>query len=216
MSGVKPWALLSERRPNLDEEGLEAYAAELCRWNRAIRLVGPKDLDGIRVQIADALLPFLLVPPEFPLLDIGSGAGLPGIPIAIAFAGGTLSGSPAGVSPIVCLEPNGKRASFLRHAARHRRLSHVGVVEARAEEACGSSPELRGAFRTVTARAVAEPEAVLALAAPFLAAGGRVVLPRGEEEAARIEGWRLCLDLPYRGPEGVGGRRVLSYAPEAG
>lgn len=195
------WKLLAARAPGVDVESLERYAQELERWNRSIRLVGPRDLEGIRGQIADALLPFLLERPPFPLLDVGSGAGLPGIALAVAFPG----------EPIVCMEPNGKKASFLRNAVRLLALSSVRVVIARAEEALGDAPELASVFAAATARAVAEPELLLPLFEPFLRPSGRAFLPRGEEPGAPVPGWRLALDRPYEGPAGAGPRRILVY-----
>lgn len=201
----EPWSVLSGRREDLDLERLEGYAAELERWNRAIRLVGPRDLAGIRLQIEDALLPFLLEPLEFPLLDIGSGAGLPGIPLAVAFPG----------ERVVCLEPQAKRVSFLRHVVRHLGLASVEVVGQRAEEATLRGSELRGGFRTVTARAVSDVGALLELCAPFLAEGGKVVLPRGGAPLPAARGWVLIYDRAYEGPQGVGPRRVGAYRRDA-
>lgn len=185
----------------LPSEGLEAYAQELARWNRTVRLVGPRDLGGIRLQIADALYPFLRVAPHFPLLDIGSGAGLPAIPLALAFPG----------QSVVCLEPLGKRVSFLRHAVRTLALPGIRVVQARAEEALGPNPELRGAFASATARAVANPVALLKAAHPFLAAAGRVFVLRGPGVAASHPGWELLEDVEYPPPPGLGPRRLQIY-----
>lgn len=194
-------AELGALREGLRLDLLERYARELERWNRAVRLVGPRDAAGIRVQIADALWPFLRHPPRFPLLDVGSGAGLPALPLAVAF--------PAGA--ITCLEPLEKRVSFLRHALRTLGLGGVRVVRGRAEDAATRDPTLRAAFATVTARAVGSAAALLAAAAPYLAAGGAVFLPRGEEEPAPSPCWALLLDERYDGPRGVGRRRLHVY-----
>ncbi|MBI5014743.1 MAG: 16S rRNA (guanine(527)-N(7))-methyltransferase RsmG [Deltaproteobacteria bacterium] len=201
MSRPDPWAALRAVRADVDGDRLESYAREIERWNRAIRLVGPKDLPGIRVQVVDAVLPFLLFSPAFPLLDIGSGAGLPGIPIAVAYPEGR----------VVCLEPLAKRVSFLRHAVRHLRLGNVRIAGGKAEQAVGEQPELRAAFAMVTARAVADPAVVLALGAPFLSAAGRVVLLRGREQAPEVPGWQLLDEGAYEGPVGVGERRRFVY-----
>lgn len=201
MRAADPWGVLRGQRDDVDWDRLEAYAREIDRWNRAIRLVGPKDLAGVRLQITDALLPFLLVPPAFPLLDIGSGAGLPGIPIALAYPRGR----------IVCLEPLAKRVSFLHQVVRQLELGNVRVVGTRAEEAIALHPELGGAFASVTARAVAEAAALAPLGRAFLAPSGRLVLPRGHEEAPTLPGWRLVEDRPYAAPAGVGERRLFVY-----
>ncbi|MEW6490770.1 MAG: RsmG family class I SAM-dependent methyltransferase [Thermodesulfobacteriota bacterium] len=185
---------------SLPWQGLETYARELERWNRSLRLVGPRDLSGIRVQIADALCPFLLVPPAFPLLDIGSGAGLPAIPIALCFPG----------TPVFCLEPLAKRVSFLRHAARVLGLPALHVLAARMEDT-SRHPQLLGSFATATARAVADPAALLAGARPFLRPDGQAFLLRGPEPPPEISGWELLRDLEYPPPPGVGPRRLAVY-----
>ncbi len=200
MSG-DAWEALRAAAPSLPGDALDRYVAELARWNRAIRLVGPRDLAGIRVQVADSLLPFLLRPPRFPLLDIGSGAGLPALPLAVVHPG----------RPITCVEPRAKRVAFLRHAVRSLGLRAVQVLEGRLE-AGGGPPGLAAAgFSCVTARALADVATVVGLAAPYLAPGGRVYLPRGGDPPVAIPGWRLCEDLTYRA-RAVGPRRLLIYA----
>jgi 16S rRNA (guanine527-N7)-methyltransferase len=206
----EPWRALSRREAGLDWERLEAYARELESWNQRIRLVGPKDVEGIRLQIEDALLPFLLCRPAFPLLDIGSGAGLPGIAIAIALGVGE---SRQSGPPVLCLEPQGKRVSFLRHVVRRLGLEGVEVVEDRAETAFEGRQDLRGRFSTVTARAVAEADTLLTFAAPYLASGGRVILPRGDEVPVERSGWRLTRQIAYAEPVGVGRRSIHVYEP---
>ncbi len=200
------WMALTALRADLDVKGLEAYAGELEKWNRSIRLVGPKDREGVRLQVVDALLPFLLRPPPFPLLDIGSGAGLPGVPIALAFPG----------AAVTCLEPQGKRTTFLRHVARLLGLPAVRVVEARAEEAVAAEPGLAGAFPSVTARAVTDVPALLAMAKPFLAPEGVALLPRGGDPAGEVPGWVLEEDLRYPAPQGLGARHLAIYRPATG
>jgi len=196
-----PWGPLRAVRSDLPWKELEALAAELHRWNRRIRLVGPRTLEGIRLQIVDALLPFLLEPPEGPFLDIGTGAGLPLLPVAATHPRLRCAG----------LEPRSKRVAFVRHAARVLRLPNVTVFQGRAPDILGPHPELEAAFRTVTARAVADIEAALLLAAPFLAPGGAVLLPRADEPAIQPPGWVLVArrDLP-RLPD-LGPRSLLVY-----
>lgn len=208
---LRGWTTLAEIAPNLDWGSLDLYVGELERWNRAIRLVGPKDFGGIRTQVEDALLPFVLHPVRFPLLDIGSGAGLPGIPLAILCAEAVQAAEAPG---LVCLEPLGKRVSFLRHAVRQLGLKGVEVLGERAEDAPGGHPNLVAHFLTVTARAVTGAHEILPLAAPYLAPGGQVFLPRGDELPADASGWRLLENRAYKGPPGVGPRHLQVYERE--
>jgi 16S rRNA (guanine527-N7)-methyltransferase len=197
------WSPLADVRPDLPFALLDAYAAETCRWNRAIRIVGPAGLAGIRGQIQDALLPFLLHPPPFPLLDIGSGAGLPGVPLAIAFPG----------QPVTCIEAQQKKAAFLRHVAVTLGLRNVQVIRARAEVAPHAFPAMVRSFGAATARAVGEVEMVLRLADPFLRPGGVVYLPKGDVPPTTVAAWDLIASIPYRPPPGLGPRRILIYRP---
>ncbi|TAL17375.1 16S rRNA (guanine(527)-N(7))-methyltransferase RsmG [bacterium] len=197
------WNLLLERMPELDTARLDGFTEELLRWNKAIRLVGPGDIEGVALQITDSLLPLLVAPPAFPLLDIGSGAGLPAIPLAIAHPG----------EEICCLEPRAKRVSFLRHAARLLGLASVKVVEGRADPARPPLPEMAGAFRCATARAVSDIPTLLGWAFPCLAPGGEVLLGRGGGEAPpEVRGWRITRLLEYRGAESLGKRYVVGYS----
>jgi 16S rRNA (guanine527-N7)-methyltransferase len=125
-----------------------------------------KQVDGL---VLDSLL-FLAVLPESaaPLLDIGSGAGVPGLILKLARPQWS----------ITLVEANRRRANFLRNVARRLGLRSLEVHEARAE-ALAATAGLGPAFRTITMRAVAVPATALQLARPFLAPGGRLVLPVG-------------------------------------
>ncbi len=205
MKDPPAWTELLDVRPSLDTDSLDRYAAELLSWNRVIRLVGPRDIPGVRTQVIDALLPFLHHPPPFPLLDIGSGAGLPAVPLAVVYR----------TEPIVCLEPRLKRVAFLRHALRTLRLGSVEVLAARTDEVPRLHPERLGGFAAATARAVGGIPSLLAAARPLLRPRGSVYLPRGEEASTPVPGWELILDAPYTPPRGLGPRRLLVYRSTA-
>ncbi|HSH69866.1 MAG TPA: 16S rRNA (guanine(527)-N(7))-methyltransferase RsmG [Deferrisomatales bacterium] len=197
-----PWAPLAALHAQLPRGRLDRYVDELERWNRTIRLVGPRDRAGIRLQVIDAVLPFLHLPPRFPLLDIGSGAGLPGIPLALLHPQGT----------ILCMEPRIKRVAFLRHACRVLALNNVQVIAERTSGALLADPSLAHCVLTATARAVADVPSLLEAAAPFLAPEGRVVLPRGgEDKSPPPPGWERSRCLPYVAPKPLGSRSVQEF-----
>ena len=132
--------------------------------NKRTNLTAARSGEAVGEHIADALtlLPYV----AGPLVDVGSGGGLPGIPLAIA----------TGVR-VTLIESVGKKARFLRDAVAALGIDAT-VVEARAEDAA-REPALRERFACATARAVASLPAVLELTVPLLAIGGTAVLQRG-------------------------------------
>jgi 16S rRNA (guanine527-N7)-methyltransferase len=150
-------------------ERLAVYAGLVLDANRRINLTGAKTGAAFAEHILDALT--LRGDAVGPLVDVGSGNGIPGIPLALA----------SGVR-VTLVEPIKKRAAFLRAA-----LDALGiagdVVTARAEEAA-HDPSLRERYRSATARAVASAPAVAELTLPFVALGGRALLQRGSLAAA--------------------------------
>ena len=131
------------------------------------------------------------------LADIGSGAGVPGLPLAIA--------KPA--AAVWLVESNGRKCAFLERAIAACGLRNASVVNARAE----SWPDGLDRFELITARALASLEVVVEYAAPLLVVGGALVVWRGKrdqqsEAAATIAADRLAMDTlpavsvrPYAG-----------------
>lgn len=103
------------------------------------------------------------------LLDVGSGAGFPGIPCAIALPN----------LKVTLLEATGKRVDFLRHVAQKCRLGNVSVVQGRAEDVA-HKPQFRERFERVVARAVARAITLAELTIPFASLGGLVLLVKGQ------------------------------------
>lgn len=169
-----PAALAALRAGGVEEplaERLALYAALVLEANRRLNLTGAKDGAAFAGHLLDALT--LRDDVVSPLIDVGSGNGVPGIPLALATG-----------ARVVLLEPIKKRTAFLREA-----LAALGIdgeaFDARAEDAA-RDPAYREAFRTATARAVASAPTVAELTVPFLALGGHALLQRGSlEEAER-------------------------------
>ena len=131
------------------------YQALLERWNGAYNLTAirePAEMVSRHLLDSLAILPYLH---GDSLADLGTGPGLPGIPLAIAAPG----------RRILLVDSNGKKVRFLREAIRSLKLEGVRAVQSRVEE-------VEGAFDCVTARAFAS-------LADMLAWGGHLLAPRG-------------------------------------
>jgi 16S rRNA (guanine527-N7)-methyltransferase len=163
-------ALAALREAGVEEplaQRLAVYAALVLAANRRLNLTGAKDGAAFTRHVLDALA--LAADVAGPLIDVGSGNGVPGIPLALA----------TGVR-VTLLEPIKKRASFLAHALAELGLAGEAIA-ARAEDAA-RDPEHRERYATATARAVASAPTVAELTVPFLAIAGRALLQRGSLE----------------------------------
>jgi 16S rRNA (guanine527-N7)-methyltransferase len=157
------------------------YLQLIVRWRRAAALTAVGDpLKAARVHVADSLLCLRAGLAEgAEVLDVGSGAGLPGIPVAIVRPG----------LRVTLLEANHRKAGFLERAVAELELS-VGLLTGRAEE-IGARPPQREAYDIVTARAVAPLPTLAELTLPLARVGGRVILlkgPRIHQELASARG----------------------------
>jgi 16S rRNA (guanine527-N7)-methyltransferase len=166
--------------------------------NRRTNLTGAKSAPALAEHIIDSLtlLPYI----ADPLVDVGSGAGFPAIPLAIV----------AGVG-ITMIEATTKKARFLESALRALELPGT-VVNARAEIA-GRREELRERFALGTARAVAAATTTAELLLPFIRLGGLAVLQRGRLEAAEAAALAdavLMLGAELEEVKPAGERRVLA------
>lgn len=167
---------------------LEAYAALLRQWQKAHNLVAAGTLAALWSRhIADCLQ---LVPPAPPFrhwVDLGSGAGLPGLVVAIALADRPQC-------RFTLVEANQKKCAFLRAAVRDTG-AHAAVAAARIES---HGRILAGAADIVSARALAPLPELCALAHPYLHAGSVVLLLKGRDFAAEehdaSRAWRYDLE----------------------
>lgn len=154
----------------LQRERLEAFEALIRRWSARGNLVSRGDLHRLRARHVEdslALLPFC----RGRFADVGSGAGFPGVPLAIARPD----------MPVVLIERSARKGRFLRHAVIELGLGNVEVVIG---DAAGYRPE--PLFDTVAARAVAPPAAAWALLQPLLAARGQALLQSRERLAREL------------------------------
>jgi 16S rRNA (guanine527-N7)-methyltransferase len=156
---LEPCGLNAELRT-----GLARYGAIVLEANRRFNLTGAKSSEELGAHLLDSLtiLPWV----KEPYLDVGAGAGLPGIPVAIA----------AGI-PVTLLEVTAKKAHFLTETLQ--RLGLRGEVIARRAEVAGHLPSLRERFASGTARAVGSGPTTAELLLPFIAPGGVAILQRG-------------------------------------
>jgi 16S rRNA (guanine527-N7)-methyltransferase len=148
---------------------LERYADRLLLWNRKVNLTAITDPEGIAEKhLVDSLALLPELGDASTLLDVGSGAGLPGVPLAIARRS----------LAVTCCDAVAKKVAFVKAVAAELDL-RVTAVAVRA----GGEPEQEGLPRAevVVSRAFAEPAAWLPLGARYLAPGGRVLATLGRE-----------------------------------
>jgi 16S rRNA (guanine527-N7)-methyltransferase len=147
---------------------LARYGALVLEANRRFNLTGAKSAEELAGHLLDSLtlVPYL----REPYVDVGSGAGLPAIPVAIATG-----------MPVTMIETTAKKARFLESCLELLGLPGRVIVE-RAEVA-GHRPDLREAFAGGTARAVAAAPTVAELLLPLIQVGGAAVLQRGKMAA---------------------------------
>ena len=154
------------------QQALCTYVAELLKWNQRINLIGRTTAADVwQRHIIDCLQ---LVPHCLPgqrVLDVGTGAGLPAVVLAIARGG-----------PVVGCERVGKKTNFIKHITRLLQLEAQLSVHADDVRTLPADAP----FDIITARAFAETDVLLEMTLPLLAQGGKYVLPVGTAQKTRI------------------------------
>jgi 16S rRNA (guanine527-N7)-methyltransferase len=188
-------------------ESLILYLKELAQWNQAYNLTAVRDpLEMVTKHLLDSLavLPHLH---GSHIIDVGSGAGLPGIPLALA--------DPA--RHFTLLDSNGKKAAFMRHAARTLGLKQVEVVHARVEDHAAAVG--RGRFDSVLSRAFSSLAEMLELAGPLCALHGKVLAMKGQFPQDELEdlrhaatGFELEAVLPLSVPGLAAERHLVLFS----
>jgi len=171
---------------------LTTHFSLLLKWNQKINLTSIRKPEEIATRHFEEslFLTKLLPQPDGLLVDVGSGAGFPGLPLKIVWPG----------VETVLLEPNQKKATFLKEAIRSCGLGGIEVRAERLEDAVGT--QLAGRAHLVMMRAVAPTAAVLTNLSRLLAPGGRIALFVGEASvttlAARPEfDWNRPDPIPH-------------------
>jgi len=162
----------------------QVYADELRSWNEKFNLTAIRDLEGIQVKhFLDSLSLLKALPlrpadynpaapeaaPRLKLIDVGTGAGFPGLPLKIIYP----------QIQLTLLEATGKKAMFCEHLVDKLKLSGVAVVKGRAEEV-GQAPEHREQYDWAVARAVAEMPTLAEYLLPLVRRGGHALAQKGE------------------------------------
>lgn len=168
---------------------LLAYLGLLQKWNRVYNLTAVRDAHRM---VSQHLLDCLAVAPHVAaerLLDVGSGAGLPGIPLALALPDARMT----------LLDSNHKKAAFLRQVVTELKLGNTEVVCERAET--WRPPQ---GFGVVISRAFSDLAEFVSLAGRHVAPGGRLFAMKGvhpyEEIAQLPQGWQVLQVIPLQIP----------------
>jgi 16S rRNA (guanine527-N7)-methyltransferase len=195
---------------------LASYERELMEWNEKISLTAIRDVEGIRTKhFLDSLScvqAWQDAPPKT-LVDVGTGAGFPGLVLKILYPRLRLT----------LVESVGKKVTFCRHIVDTLHLDDVNVVQSRAET-LGQQPRFRESFDWAIARAVAQLPVLSEYLLPLVKVGGVMLAQKGEsapaeshaaDNALRILGGKMRQMLPVTLP-GVVEERYLVVVDKVG
>ena len=185
------------------------YEKELLEWNQKFNLTAIRDVESIRTKhfldSYSCVLAWKANPPNR-LIDVGTGAGFPGIPLKIIYP----------TMHVTLVESVGKKAMFCQHVVKTLGLENVEVIQARAED-LGQNPAHRESYDWAVARAVANLNILSEYLLPLVKLGGTMLAQKGEtgpaeaqsaEKAMKILGGKLKQLIPVNLP-GVADDRYL-------
>ncbi len=180
-------------------ENLASHANELIKWNKKINLTRISDPVEMAIKhYVDSLACVPYLPAGADILDIGTGGGFPGVPVAVA----------AQPKSMLMIDSVGKKISFLQHALRLMGLNNVAARHIRAQE-LKEQAGYGEFFDRIICRALTGIDQIIELAFPLLKAGGTVVALKGRVARAEQE----CRRLAEKG-DGFFGRdtiRMVTY-----
>ncbi|KUK69786.1 MAG: Ribosomal RNA small subunit methyltransferase G [Anaerolineae bacterium 49_20] len=158
----------------------ERYKHELIEWNSRFNLTAIRDESGIEIKhFLDSLTCILAFEPSSPprsLIDVGTGAGFPGIPLKLIYPHMRLT----------LVESIQKKAGFCQHVVETLGLRQVTVLAQRAEDV-GQDPQHREAYDVATGRAVAPMPTLVEYLLPLVRIGGMVIMQKGENAPAETQ-----------------------------
>jgi 16S rRNA (guanine527-N7)-methyltransferase len=203
---------LHEMGLSLTEEQMDAFelfSVELKKWNRTFNLTSIcKDIDIAIKHIIDSLVFAACVNDSDHVLDIGSGAGVPSIPLKVAH--------PA--VRVISVDAVGKKILFQRHVARMLALRDFEALHSRVESLHSTHA---GRFDVITSRAFSRLDMFVALAAPLLKSGGRIIAMKGPHVAKDIDrdgdelrllGFEISSEVAYSLPMNKGERTLVTIS----
>ena len=166
--------ILEENIPLPDNffTNIQKYKENLFKWNKIHNLTGAKDEATIDDFIYDALFPVTFLEKPKSLMDIGTGAGFPGMILALALPD----------TEVTLVEPLAKRAGFLQFIKADLGLENVTVVKKRVEQ---MEPKI---FEIITSRAVTDTKMLLKLSQNFRDESSQLLFYKGEKVYEEVEG----------------------------
>ena len=165
-------------------EKLVRYYEMLIDWNRRMNLTAITDEGEVLTKhFADSLLPERLIPKGAAVIDVGTGAGFPGLPLAIA----------RGDIRLTLLDSLNKRVGFLKEVCAELKID-AECIHARAEDG-GRSPALREKFDVAVSRAVARVSPRAEYTVPFIKVGGVSLMYKGPQAEEELKEGQRALEL---------------------
>jgi len=166
---------------------LITYEKELLEWNQKFNLTAIRDSESIRTKhfldSFSCVLAWKAAPPDH-LIDVGTGAGFPGVPLKILYPNLRLT----------LVESVGKKAMFCQHIVRVLGLEHVNVIQIRAET-LGQTSQHREKYDWAVARAVANLNMLSEYLIPFVKVGGKALAQKGESGPAEAQSAEKAMEL---------------------
>jgi 16S rRNA (guanine527-N7)-methyltransferase len=168
-------------------DAFQCYEQELLEWNSRFNLTAIRDAEGIRIKhFLDSLTCLMAIRDSHPnrLIDVGTGAGFPGLALKIVLPNLRLT----------LVESVGKKLDFCSHMVQKLRLENVDLILARAEEV-GQMPAHREQYDWAVARAVANLPVLLEYLVPLVKVGGHALAQKGDSGPAEAHASGKALKL---------------------